>query len=64
MKMCHPQLLHTFGISEKYLTNRSQSWFKNGRFYLNAPYNSKSNTENMRTTYFRSIQLIDSKAKA
>ena len=38
MKMCHPQLLLTFGILEKYQTNRSQSRFKNGRFYLNALY--------------------------
>ena len=38
MKMCHLQLLHTFDILEKYGTNRSQSRFKNGRFYLNALY--------------------------
>ena len=38
MKMCHLQLLHTFRIIEKYQTNRSQSRFKNGRFYLNALY--------------------------
>ena len=38
MKMCHLQLLHTFRIIKKYQTNRSQSWFKNGRFYLNALY--------------------------
>ena len=35
MKMCHLQCLHTFGILEKYSTNRSQS----RRFYLNALYN-------------------------
>ena len=38
MKMCHLQLLHTFEILENFLTNRSQSRFKNGRFYLNALY--------------------------
>ena len=39
MKMCHLQLLHTFGILEKYWTNPSQSRFKKGRVYLNALYN-------------------------
>ena len=33
MKMCHLQLFHTFRIITKYQTNRSQSRFKNGRFY-------------------------------
>ena len=44
MKMCHPQLLHTFRILEKIQTNRSQSRFKNGRFYLNALYIDMLNT--------------------
>ena len=35
MKTSHLQLLHTFTILGKYWTNRSQSRYKNGRFYMN-----------------------------
>ena len=51
--MCHLQLLYTFRILVKYWTNRSQSRFKNGRFYLNALY--MSNLDDARSTMFESM---------